>query len=169
VDPKPAKETLTVHEGTDTSANLPVGASEAGPEPYGEPCRPRSACGSECLRRARCGKTARRDLCGGCRVTGSPTALAGAKSTTWLRPGSRCGSHGSLRLCIEVLVISTQRPERSQRAYEPSNQKKRSTKLHELTLRHFVFSSCDFVDRICQNLAQEQEPADLYPRDRTMA
>jgi hypothetical protein len=61
------------------SANLPVGASEAGLEPCEVSCRPRSACGSECLRRARCGKTARRDLCGGCRVTGSPTALYGAK------------------------------------------------------------------------------------------
>jgi hypothetical protein len=30
---------------------------------------------SEYSRRARCGKTARRDLCGGCQVTGSPTAI----------------------------------------------------------------------------------------------
>ncbi len=63
---KPTKETLTVHEGTETSANLTVGDNEQGSEP---------CCGSECSRRARCGKTARRDLCGGCRVTGSPTAL----------------------------------------------------------------------------------------------
>ena len=34
-----------------------------------------SCCGSEYSRRARCGKTARRDLCGGCQVTGSPTAI----------------------------------------------------------------------------------------------
>jgi len=30
VDTKPAKETLTGHEGTDDSANLPVGNSEEG-------------------------------------------------------------------------------------------------------------------------------------------
>ena len=30
VDTKPAKETLTEHEGTDDSANLPVGNSEEG-------------------------------------------------------------------------------------------------------------------------------------------
>jgi hypothetical protein len=30
VDTKPAKETLTEHEGTDNSANLPVGNSEEG-------------------------------------------------------------------------------------------------------------------------------------------
>src|SRR6266498_118185 len=35
----------------------------------------RPSCGGEYHRRARCGKTARRDLCGGCRVTGSPTAI----------------------------------------------------------------------------------------------
>ena len=60
------KETLTGHEGPETSANLNVGDSEQGSQP---------CCGSEYSRRARCGKTARRDLCGGCRVTGSPTAL----------------------------------------------------------------------------------------------
>lgn len=32
VDTKPAKETLTEHEGTDNSANLPVGNSEEGQE-----------------------------------------------------------------------------------------------------------------------------------------
>jgi hypothetical protein len=32
VDTKPAKETLTEHEGTDDSANLPVGNSEEGSE-----------------------------------------------------------------------------------------------------------------------------------------
>ena len=32
VDTKPAKETLTEHEGTDNSANLPVGNSEEGKE-----------------------------------------------------------------------------------------------------------------------------------------
>ena len=32
VDTKPAKETLTEHEGTDTSANLTVGDSEEGAE-----------------------------------------------------------------------------------------------------------------------------------------
>src|SRR2546427_1769694 len=32
VDTKPAKETLTGHEGTDNSANLPVGDSEEGQE-----------------------------------------------------------------------------------------------------------------------------------------
>ena len=32
VDTKPAKETLTEHEGTDDSANLPVGNSEEGQE-----------------------------------------------------------------------------------------------------------------------------------------
>jgi hypothetical protein len=32
VDTKPAKETLTEHEGTDDSANLPVGNSEQGEE-----------------------------------------------------------------------------------------------------------------------------------------
>jgi hypothetical protein len=32
VNTKPAKETLTVHEGTDTSANLTVGNSEQGEE-----------------------------------------------------------------------------------------------------------------------------------------
>ena len=32
VDTKPAKETLTEHEGTDNSANLPVGNSEEGRE-----------------------------------------------------------------------------------------------------------------------------------------
>jgi hypothetical protein len=31
-DTKPAKETLTAHEGTDHSANLPVGNSEEGRE-----------------------------------------------------------------------------------------------------------------------------------------
>ena len=32
VDTQPAKETLTEHEGTDDSANLPVGNSEEGQE-----------------------------------------------------------------------------------------------------------------------------------------
>ncbi len=32
VDTKPTKETLTEHEGTDDSANLPVGNSEEGKE-----------------------------------------------------------------------------------------------------------------------------------------
>jgi hypothetical protein len=32
VDTKPAKETLTEHEGTDNSANLPEGNSEEGRE-----------------------------------------------------------------------------------------------------------------------------------------
>ena len=32
VDTKPTKETLTEHEGTDDSANLPVGDSEEGKE-----------------------------------------------------------------------------------------------------------------------------------------
>src|SRR6266545_8290465 len=40
----------------------------------------RPSCGGEYHRRARCGKTARRDLCGGCRVTGSPTAIPTACS-----------------------------------------------------------------------------------------
>ena len=35
-----------------------------------------AACESESLRRARCGSAARRDLCGGGRVTGRPTAMA---------------------------------------------------------------------------------------------
>ena len=35
-----------------------------------------AACASESLRRARCGSSARRDLCGGGRVTGRPTAMA---------------------------------------------------------------------------------------------
>ena len=34
-----------------------------------------AACESESLRRARCGSSARRDLCGGGRVTGRPTAM----------------------------------------------------------------------------------------------
>ena len=38
-------------------------------------CR-EAACESESLRRARCGHSARRDLCGGGRVTGRPTAMA---------------------------------------------------------------------------------------------
>ncbi|HSX81732.1 MAG TPA: reverse transcriptase domain-containing protein [Candidatus Saccharimonadia bacterium] len=38
-------------------------------------CR-EAACESESLRRARCGSSARRDLCGGGRVTGRPTAMA---------------------------------------------------------------------------------------------
>src|SRR5260370_26709450 len=37
VDTKPAKETLTEHEGTDHSANLPVGNSEEGQEREGLP------------------------------------------------------------------------------------------------------------------------------------
>jgi hypothetical protein len=75
VDTKPTKETLTGHEGTGSSANLPVGDSTVGPERNGIARRTWSACGGEYSRRARCGKTARRDLCGGCRVTGSPTAI----------------------------------------------------------------------------------------------
>src|SRR5258705_2582489 len=41
---------------------LPVGHDRVGW------CQARSSCGGEYLRRARCEKTARRDLCGGCRV-----------------------------------------------------------------------------------------------------
>ena len=37
--------------------------------------RASACCGSESFCRARCGKTARRDLCGGGRVTGRPTAM----------------------------------------------------------------------------------------------
>src|SRR2546426_1516472 len=50
-------------------------ASWADPNPVWSPSVAESCCGSEYPRRARCGKTARRDLCGGCWATGSPTAI----------------------------------------------------------------------------------------------
>ncbi|HEV8714305.1 MAG TPA: hypothetical protein VGX03_15945, partial [Candidatus Binatia bacterium] len=40
-------------------------------------------CGSESHRGARCGKTARRDLCGGRRVTGVPTATVLNANGEW--------------------------------------------------------------------------------------
>ena len=75
---KPAKETLSVQMARSNSANLPVGNSEEELMCHqsGRVACPESSCGSEYSRRARCGKIARRDLCGGCRVTGSPTAIA---------------------------------------------------------------------------------------------
>ena len=51
-------------QGRSPQANLPEGNS----------ILPVWDCGSESHRGARCGKTARRDLCGGRRVTGVPTA-----------------------------------------------------------------------------------------------
>src|SRR6266566_6825387 len=57
------------------TSHWPDRASWAVPNPVCCLCAVESSCGGEYLRRARCGKTARRDLCGGCRVTGSPTAI----------------------------------------------------------------------------------------------
>ena len=51
--------------GRSIQANFPAGNREI----WGNP-----ECGSESHRGARCGKTARQDLCGGRRVTGVPTA-----------------------------------------------------------------------------------------------
>src|SRR6266487_3329206 len=61
------------------TTHWPDRASWAVPNPVCCLCAVESSCGSEYLRRARCGKTARRDLCGGCQVTGSPTAIHGVK------------------------------------------------------------------------------------------
>ena len=75
---QPAKETLPGPSDRKRNANLPAGNSQ-------ESCIWLS-CGSEYYRRARCGKTARRDLCGGCWVTGSPTAMADGRNVmkrTW--------------------------------------------------------------------------------------
>ena len=54
-------------QGRSSQANLPEEHSKL-PDTW--------ECGGESYRGARCGKTARRDLCGGRRVTGVPTATA---------------------------------------------------------------------------------------------
>ena len=58
-----------------------------------------AACESESLRRARCGHAARRDLCGGGRVTGRPTAMAQAPAGwfAWRRPRWSPGRTGTSR------------------------------------------------------------------------
>ena len=69
----PHRQRVPDMQGRSTQANLPEGHSDL-PDNWG--------CGSESHRGARCGKTARRDLCGGRRATGVPTA-------TGLRPGKK--------------------------------------------------------------------------------
>jgi hypothetical protein len=63
---QPAKETYLGHVGPTKEANLTAGNSKQAAK-----CRLR---GSEYNRGTGCGKTARPGLCGGCRVTGIPTA-----------------------------------------------------------------------------------------------
>jgi hypothetical protein len=63
----PHRELVPDMEGRSTQANLPEEKSTLLGHRDG---------GSESHRGARCGKTARRDLCGGRRVTGVPTATA---------------------------------------------------------------------------------------------
>src|SRR5439155_23459052 len=59
----PAARPLGMESQTDESGQTVWGALSSG------------ACVSESFGRARCGKTARRDLCGGRRATGVPTAI----------------------------------------------------------------------------------------------
>ena len=61
----PHRQLVPDMSGRSTQANLPEGKN---------PLLGHRDCGSESHRGARCGNTARRDLCGGRRVTGSPTA-----------------------------------------------------------------------------------------------
>ena len=63
----PHRKLVPDRQGRSTQANLPEGYSLL-PDTWD--------CGSASHRGARCGKTARRDLCGGRRGTGVPTATA---------------------------------------------------------------------------------------------
>ena len=67
----PRRKRVPDMQGRSSQANLPEEDSDLSGD---------RGCGSEYHRGARCGKTARRDLCGGRRVTGVPTA------TGWRRP-----------------------------------------------------------------------------------
>ena len=66
----PHRKLVPDMQGRSTQANLPEGHSLL-PAIWD--------CGSESHRGARCGKTARRDLCGGRRATGVPTATASVR------------------------------------------------------------------------------------------
>ncbi len=72
----PHRQLVPDMQGRSTQANLPEGNSTL----LGH-----QDCGSESHRGARCGKTARRDLCGGRRATGVPTATVLGQSNKILQ------------------------------------------------------------------------------------
>ena len=98
-------------QGRSTQANLPEGDSLL-PDIWD--------CGSESHRGARCGKTARRDLCGGRRVTGVPTATVRAMGHGQTQPGGPPPGRSRRDACEGASVRAGSLPDQAPRLGGPS-------------------------------------------------